>query len=234
MNLVIATTTYFAPYDHVPNAEYRRPLWKMFVDSFHKSNLAGHDISVLVCDDNSPTVPLYWFDVPSVRIDRDEHLGAGGNQMDCLDRAATMAEYCLAVDSDAYFAPDWLTWLTDAVERYPNAAGWVLFNSQWHVNYAEPAPEPGYRWKKNCQVHGLCYRTADRGIIGDPNEWIENFIPKLAEKGNFLCPEVSKIQHTGMYGVNNKPGAVQDFDQNFEFNHLCGLPQKGEPQCKTT
>lgn len=216
MKLVIATTTYFGTYQHVDDPNYRRHLWDLYCDSLEASNLEGHDVTLLVRDDNSAEIPRMPKKPFSILRKGFQQVGPQYNTILALNEAADMAPYCISVDSDAYFHPDWLTWLSDMIEKFPGASGWNLFNSPWHDKMIDPDI------KRNVQNHGLCYRTADRRPY-DKNEWVEAYIGNLEGYG-FVVPKVSMIQHTGLRGENNVEGVTNDFDPNFPFNDVCGLP----------
>jgi hypothetical protein len=221
--LVVATTTYFGPYFHVKDVDYRRKLWQWFTESFAESDFAGHKVLLLIADDGSPEPPrMQRFPADVTFRYHFVHHGYNTNINENLNFAKDLAPLCLTVDSDAYFDPRWVRWLFSAIERYPDAAGWNLYNSPHHRCYAGN-PEPGIIKKINTQNHGLCYRTADRPETGLDN-WMEHYIAGLTKGGRtFVLPEVSMIQHTGCYGVNNAPKHSQDYDPLFPLNDRCGL-----------
>jgi len=221
--LVIATTTYFNPYIHVEDGEYRRGLWKLFMDSLLESNLDGHKIALLVSDDGSSEPPKHRFCPFDVHFRYfRKNRGYIPNMVDNLNFASSFAPLVLSVDSDAYFHPHWLKGLCDLMEIYSGEAGWCLFNSPYHRE-EEREISPGILTKINTQLHGLCYRAADR----EPcplTEYVEGFIVRLMKHDRkFVFPKISLIQHTGAKGINNIPNITHDFDPLFPYNKECGL-----------
>lgn len=225
-DLVIATTTYFGTYDHVKEEGYRLKLWKQMLQSLAKTEMNGAKVALLIADDHSQVDIQEWRSDLPFRYNfysRPKHIGWNANQINNLNTASEMAPICLSVDSDGYFHPQWLLWLFDTVTKYPDAAGWNLFNSPRHQLITD-RPDPDILEKSSTQLHGLAYYTRDRKNA-DPKEWVESFTGELLLKhGNkFIVPEISMIQHTGCYGINNVPGGSQDYDPRFLLNHECGL-----------
>ena len=223
-DLVIATTTYFGTYAHVRDDGYRRLLWKWFTKSLKESDFDGRKVLLLVADDASPEPPqVEFFPCDATIRYQKKHLGSDVNMVLNLNLAGTFAPLCLHVDSDAYFDPQWIKRLFYMVEKYPDAAGWNLYNSPHH-RHITGEPEPGIIEKVNTQGHGLVYRTAERSPRQE-NEFVETFLQALTRNNSrkFILPKVSLIQHTGCYGVNNEPGRSQDYDPLFPYNAECGL-----------
>lgn len=202
-DLVIATTTCFEQYGHVKDAQYRRERFNDYVRSFSETKWMQKKISLVVSNDSGD--------------------GWNNNYFRVLNQVTGMAPFCLIADSDAYFHPDWLRWLYDAMDMYPDCAGWSLYNSPRNTTVIHEIGN-GNIERKHSQPHGLVYRTADRPI-SDPVGWFEDFIGELSAKHSmgFVTPKVSMIQHTGVYGLNNVPGGSQDYDPNFPLNKECGL-----------
>lgn len=227
-DLVIVTTMCSTPYGHVKDGEYRKRLLNRMRWSLSRSHVAFFKYIHLIREDAN------W----------------NANYLELLAEAKTLAPLCLIVDSDGYFARNWSFWLHDALERYPGASGWQLFNSPRLANYdmrtLSVTPYHSIE-RRHASPHGLCFRTEDY-VIPPKGEWFETFIGALWNKHGFglgmgfVVPKVSMIQHCGMYGLNNLPGASEDYDPNFPLNNECidlqenqsQNPIEGENLCKTT
>lgn len=203
-SLAIVTTTCFKPYGHVKDPIYRRKLFDLYVESIEKTN---------------------WMGIRNIYsiVREDDGIGWNANYFELLNEATDKAPFCLIADSDAYFHPDWLICLYDLMAKYPDAAGWSLYNSPRNSMVIREL-EPGIIEKKHSQPHGLVYRTADRPV-SEVKGWFEEFISTLPEKHSmgFVTPKISMIQHMGCYGLNNVPGGSADFDPLFPLNKECGL-----------
>lgn len=202
-DLVIATTTCFEKYGHVSDTHYRRRLFDLYVDSAFRTK----DVDKTVCFEFS----------------NEDGSGWNANYFRLLNRVTDMAPLCLIADSDSYFHPDWFLWLNDAIAKYPDAAGWSLYNSPRNITFVRDL-EPGIFEKRHSTPFGLVYRTEDRPV-SEPHGWFEEFITELPSKHSmgFVCPKISMIQHTGCYGLNNVPYGSADFDPLFPLNKECGL-----------
>lgn len=200
-DLVIATTTCFSIYGHIPDEEYRRKLWGRFLSSLANTTLIKHRFTHLVSEDTG--------------------IGWNANYFKVLNEATSIAPLCLIADSDAYFHPDWLVWLYEAMRKYPDAAGWSLYNSPRNITFVRDL-EPGIFEKSHSCPHGLVYRTADRPV-SEVQGWFEEFITAIAGKHSmgFVTPTVSMIQHAGLYGLNNIPKGSEDYDPLFPLNNEC-------------
>ena len=201
-DLVIATTTCFKQYGHVKDGEYRKRLFDKYLESFGNSKAVSKKILV--------------------DLSEDDGIGWNQNYLRLLARVKNLAPLCLIVDSDGYFDPSWELWLYDAMERFPEAAGWCLYNSPRMKQYDGNDLGPDSFERKHVSPHGLCFRTEDYTAPAE-GEWFENFIGELPKKHSmgFVVPKVSLIQHCGAYGLNNVPGGSEDFDPNFPWNKEC-------------
>lgn len=220
-DLVIATSTFFGTYQHVDDEHYREGLWEWFLESLLASKIEKN-VVLAIADDGSPNpLKLRRFPFSTIYFLRNKNIGYNANIIGNLNMVAGLAPLCLTVDSDAYFAPDWMEWLYEAIERYPHAGGWMLFNSPRHLS--EQRREGDFLFKNTSCLHGLCYRTADRPVVSTL-DYVEHFIYPIHDKrGDFVVPRISKIQHTGRCGFNNKPLCSQDYDPLFPYNDRCGL-----------
>lgn len=228
--LAITTTTYFGTYDHVTDPNYRQRLWTLFLRSL-KDSLVGIRTCLLVYDDASPSISNgSWPEFPTYISRQSKHVGNNQNIIDAMNWAHDMAEFCLYVDSDAYFAPNWHQTLNETMNAHPHAAGWPLYNSPHYAQYVVPRQDALCE-KTHSGPFGLCYRTDARGKIGN-GEWFEAFIGALPgkDKATFIGPRISVIQHTGRYGINNKPGLSEDFDPLFPHHFEAVESTQGETQ----
>lgn len=212
-DLAVATTTCFDVYGYVKSGDYRRGLWKLFMESLVESDFDEKKIILLVSDDASPEPPQKQFTpFDCLFLYHRDRLSFGPNALAGMNIAVKLAPVILSVDSDAYFHPDWVKWLFMAMKKYPNHGGYSLFNSPRHgTMHCEL--EPGIYERTSSQEHGLAIRS-------------ELFVPDRminVQKSNFVVPKVSMIQHTGSYGVNNCPKESQDYDPNFPYNTICGI-----------
>lgn len=223
-DLVIATATYFGAYGHVADAQYRRGLWEGYIKSLNDTRFKQIDPFLYVSDDGSPARPdMSRFVIPRF-ADFHEPKTWNDNIVLMLNKVESYAPLCLIADSDSYFHPEWCSWLFKAIDNYPDAAGWSLYNTPRMADRYVRHLEDGIIEKNHSPSFGLVYRTDDRTQT-DPIEWLESFIGTLAEKHSmgFVVPEISMIQHAGCYGINNVPGGSQDYDPLFPLNHECGL-----------
>jgi len=225
-DLAVATTTYFGSYGYVSDSSHRMKYWDWFCESIERTNLDGKKIILIVSDDGSPIVPekrKFPFDSEwHVHI---EHGGIPFSSPWTVQHASQYAPWVINADSDAYFHPEWANWLFSVMQRYPEETAFNLFNSPRQTEILGMLEGGKILIKGSSQEHGRVISSMDLNTRSNwkPEDWDIRHIPTSRK---ILVPRVSMIQHTGCYGLNNVPGGSEDYDPDFPFNHLCGLPDR--------
>lgn len=226
-DLAIATACYFGKYVHVETealVNYRIGLFRELVRTLALTQWDGVCPVWCLWDDNSP-IPQF----PSrtdIDIDIVCHVNTNGptksasaNVIDCLNFAQTLAPFTVVIDSDAVVHPDWVKTAFELVARYPQAPLWGLYNTKYHpvIDYnGFESDDDSTVFKHTNTIFGSLYRSSERGQR-PLDEWCEKFICDLRDKTRVIpVLKCSVIQHTGMHGLNNVEGTVEDYDSSFE------------------
>lgn len=225
-DLAIATTLYHGTYVHVDSPDYRLGLFRKLVESLARTRWGGINPVWLLWDDNSPTK---WF--PSRRdidIDMVTHVNPNGptksasaNVIDCLNEAQKLAPLTVVIDSDAIVHPKWVLKAIELTEKYPSSRVWGLYNTKHHpvIDYnGFESDDSEVVFKHTNTIFGTMYRSSERPYT-PLTDWCESFINELRKPvGVIPVLKTSVIQHTGVHGLNNVAGKVEDFDPNFEMS----------------